>query len=947
MKKATGKVVSLVLALALVITSFSATFAFAATRTESGEVSFVYDSHKELYLANTNTDDTTVKNAMDDEAYNDELSQVNLSTLLEGNIKLETYDHQFADNIEIAQISVSGDNIVRVSKEKINDDQTDYILNVRSSTGNGDATLNVLFKGELDRDEYDEPVTVRGSAQIKIHLLDGKTAILGNVGSSEPGDGVDSLGGLQKNYTGTVTVDKETYNATTATARVYLPVPDVTGGSALAVYNSQKVYDSAAAAAQAGEKAGTVYVVESTGTRNYLNVPNGDGTFTYGVMDPSVGNSIRLSIYSVKDVTEDGKKTLANDKVVAKETVKVENKLAGSIDEIKKGDGTSAYVNGDNKKTVTLSKSKTYAYFTAAGASVTEIWDATGANINSVVNVTMSDGKVGDLKSSGSVEVEAGTVGNVEGNGVVLGGGSVTSAKAVKGSDLDIEGATVGEVKDAGEVTVSSGEVTGAVSATSVVLDPVNDEENVSVGDVSAANLTIYGAEAAASAKSFVSTAQDATILLAGSKASLGNIDYDYYATTLTLDGFEGTISAPSKATIEGSKIVSVESSYDNETDAVVNGNVAIYEIDLQAGQVRFAGNVKANVVSGGEATMVINAGALEITETVATSNTLKLADAADVTPGTVVFRAATDIADEDSFIGYGYTMRMVSGSSQDAFLVDGVQFAGLTMNVSEADILLGTSETFTASAYPAATQLPEGAYIKFFLNGDENYITGVDNGNGTATIQALKYDSTFSSLNEATLTAYVYDEYDIELEEYGSASVKLNVIEKPKTTYVSDTTGNVDVALGNTYQFKITSTDGSVPSFAVAGDGNIFRLVEQSNSGNDYFFKVQAVGTPGQVCGVYINREATPVATLTVDVGYECDTTTVNVAAGASYIAKVTANEQPVVAAGNSSYTVELASQSGNDYFFRITAVSAQAGDQVGFYINSSAAPVFIATTV
>ena len=38
MRKATGKVVSLVLALALVVTSFSSTFAFAATKTESGEV---------------------------------------------------------------------------------------------------------------------------------------------------------------------------------------------------------------------------------------------------------------------------------------------------------------------------------------------------------------------------------------------------------------------------------------------------------------------------------------------------------------------------------------------------------------------------------------------------------------------------------------------------------------------------------------------------------------------------------------------------------------------------------------------------------------------------------------------------------------------------------------------------------------------------------------------
>ena len=51
MRKATGKVVSLVLALALVVTSFSSTLAFAATKTETGTATI--DTNKDLYLANT------------------------------------------------------------------------------------------------------------------------------------------------------------------------------------------------------------------------------------------------------------------------------------------------------------------------------------------------------------------------------------------------------------------------------------------------------------------------------------------------------------------------------------------------------------------------------------------------------------------------------------------------------------------------------------------------------------------------------------------------------------------------------------------------------------------------------------------------------------------------------------------------------------------------------
>ena len=79
----------------------------------------------------------------------------------------------------------------------------------------------------------------------------------------------------------------------------------------------------------------------------------------------------------------------------------------------------------------------------------------------------------------------------------------------------------------------------------------------------------------------------------------------------------------------------------------------------------------------------------------------------------------------------------------------------------------------------------------------------------------------------------------------------------------------------------------------------------------------------------------------------YTCDTTTVNVAVGASYQVKITANARPTVAAGNSIYTVEYVSNSGNDYFFKITATqNAKAGDVVGFYVNGGPR-AFVATTV
>ncbi len=943
MRKATGKVVSLVLALALVVTSFSSIAAFAATKTETGTATV--DTNKDLYLANTNG----VDKPKDGSKY------FNLTDyIFNDGVKLETYDHieinggnGDKDTIEISQVTVSGSSIVKVVKvnesnasqyEAANAEDGDYIVSVRDAKGTGSATLNVLLTGKTN-DRGDDEITVRGSVQIKLTLLDAKTPILttGTAFGEEP----DSIDGLQKNPNGPVTPEgeKEPVSATTATAFVVKPVA---AGTAIASYETQKVVKKTEDNNDYDEND---YVVTATGTRSYLSVDESDNTITFGVTEPAVGNTVRLSVYSTKKVTSDNKEYWTTDKTVVQGTSKVENKVVGKIDSIDVGDGSKDTVNG--KDDTLLSKSKTYAKMG------NEYWDVTGAEVvDKSEGLTITAGRLGDVTvDAGTVSVNDGTIGNLvasSGN-ITLDGGSLTSAKAA-GNTINVQGATVGEIKDAATVTVTSGKVTGAVNAANVELLPLNDEEPVSVGAVKAVALTVDGTNAAASAASFFAKAKDSSVELIGENASLGAVDFDYRNTTMTLRGFVGTVPAPTKGTYTGYDATgaTITTDSEGETNATISGNLAIANINLESGTVAFTGNVKVDNVGGSEATMVINAGALNITESVATSNTLKIADAADVAAGTVVYTAASEIADESSFVGYGYTVKVVSGKTTDAFVIDSISFSGLTMNKTEAKILLGTSETFTASAYPNGTTLPEGAYIKFFLDGDENYVSGVDNGNGTATITAKKYDATFDVLNKATLTAQVYDQYDIQLEEYGEATCAITVIEKPETTYVSDTTGNVNVVAGNTYQFKITSTNGAVPQFAVAGDGSIFKLVAQSNEGNDYFFKVQAVGTVGQVCGVYVNKEATPVATLTVSADYTCDTTTVNVAVGATYQVKITANSMPTLAAGNSIYTVAFASQSGNDYFFKITATqNAKAGDAVGFYINGAPSPAFVATTV
>ena len=77
----------------------------------------------------------------------------------------------------------------------------------------------------------------------------------------------------------------------------------------------------------------------------------------------------------------------------------------------------------------------------------------------------------------------------------------------------------------------------------------------------------------------------------------------------------------------------------------------------------------------------------------------------------------------------------------------------------------------------------------------------------------------------------------------------------------VSDTTAPFTVARGGTYQFKLTAAQR--PAF-VAGSP-CFTVEYAGNIGNDWFYKVHAVGKVGEASGFYINGAPAPVAVATI----------------------------------------------------------------------------------
>lgn len=165
MNKTKSKVLSLILASAMIVSSFSSlNFASAASRTENGTVSISGDD--EIYL----------------------VSDPNAPSELYGIEKfigtgtVETYDNEEVSGEEVTKIShVSGDKLL-----KFDDDQ----ISVKKDVS-GEEVIRVTWEGDGERDEKD--TTVKATKDITVHVdVDGKLfpAKAGDLddGTERPGD---------------------------------------------------------------------------------------------------------------------------------------------------------------------------------------------------------------------------------------------------------------------------------------------------------------------------------------------------------------------------------------------------------------------------------------------------------------------------------------------------------------------------------------------------------------------------------------------------------------------------------------------------------------------------------------------------------------------------------------------------------------------------------------
>jgi hypothetical protein len=163
-----------------------------------------------------------------------------------------------------------------------------------------------------------------------------------------------------------------------------------------------------------------------------------------------------------------------------------------------------------------------------------------------------------------------------------------------------------------------------------------------------------------------------------------------------------------------------------------------------------------------------------------------------------------------------------------------------------------------------------------------------------------------------------------------------------------SDTTQ--DLGVNGEYTFRITSTNGKVPVFVV-GTPNVFDVSLVKTIGNDYFYKVTAIGKVGQQAGVYLNHGAR-LLVLTVkqpSIFQKSPWSDTNgmfyVKANGTYQFEIVSPDgtKPQLAAGSNSFTLSEVHQKGNRYYFKFKAIG-KVKDRCGFYLNKAIKPVAIA---
>lgn len=895
MRKITGKALATVLAMALITSSFSGTFAFAASKTEkAGSVEFTGGGK---YSDIVDVDEITlVKDTENPNAYQFDLNQ------LIGGMTLTTADKTEKDvSVEQEDISfrhAKGDSLLSINK--------DGLARVKSDK-TGTETIMVYGEATITRDDKD--VTLKGQKEITIHVVESGTLFVGVDGVPETKKG-EEIPELDFSFNDQAWHDVAVYKA-------------VAGENLVAEYEKTTVNndDDNAKVRIEGSKSGRFDVRTAEDDEDAIVAirNNGKGTGTlkltiksenssgkYNTTEETTTATVlkRIDVRGNVVVSKDSSKTIISGDGVAADVKDSNNPVWGDLTDTSIS-GYDLRVIGDATGTVAINLDESVSL----GNIKNDAADAV-VNVNAEEKV-----KVNDVTDVNDLSIDNATVGAVD----------------VKG-DVTMSNGRVASIEADGKVTINGGTVSGNIvndnDEEGVVIDAEDDEINTVIsGTIEAAKLTVRkSSEDAKIQIANVLLKDDGEITLSDSGIEINKLDCAYEGDVI-FESFEGKLTS-----IINANDVTV----DEDSNVVVEGASEVENLDVaEDGAVEFRDAVTAASVSG-DGKLVVPAGKLHVTDNVSGNVKLRLAGS-NVNVGDVAFTADKDVADADSFEGIGFKMEKKSvDKNTDSFLVKSVSFAGVALDKSEVTIAKGFSDTVTVSNYPASTSLPAGASVVWDYSDADKDVFEITADGATLTIKVKEYDDVYATSNSFDLYATVVDSDGDALEDYDSAVCTVTAI--PEVVVSSDLSGIVEVPQGSTKDFVVNS---QVEAPVTIGTGNVaVHALKTPFANGQATYTIKATGEVGTTAGVYATvpgQNAVKLFIIKVTAPVVTSDTTVDfdLTAGSRYVFKITAPSAPAFTVGNGAVLKTQAGKIvGNDYYFAVYAIGS-AGQSTGVYVN------------
>ena len=859
MRKITGKALAAVLAMALLTSSFSGTFAFAASSERAGSVSFSGDDEV-----------TLVKDTEDPNEYKFDLEG------MIGTMTLTTTDKAekdvAVDSEDLSFRHAKGDNLISIKdgKARVKSDKT------------GTETIMVYGEATITRDDRD--ITLKGQKEITIHVVESGYLFVGVDGVPETKTG-EEVPALELSYNDLDVKKVAVYKA-------------VAGANLEATYEKTTVNEDDAPLRIETSSTTRFDVDDEDNVKTIQNKGKGTGTMKLSIKsatgsDKSKFNTTeesttatilkRIDVTGNVTIDKDGSKTTISPYASAP-NMDSDSNVAGY--DIKVLSGTNVNVTGS----ASVGKITDAADVSVEDkAKVGDITDATGT-------VSISGGTVGALDVKGSVEMSDGTAASIEAdeNISIVGGtvsGDVLTDKdvTIDAEDDEIDTVVNGKV-EATNISVDCSSEDGQIRLAKVVLKD-DGELNLTGGNVEITELdcayegnvnfvdfqgtlpTILNAQD-------ISVDEDSTVVVTGA-VELGSLDIAEGGSIEFRDAVEvESVSGDGKLVVGADKLYVSDSISGDVKLRLAGSNVNVGDVAYKA-----AKDVGSTDAFSGVGFTVERKSVDSNTDSFLVRSVSFAGVALDKREVTI----AKGFSDTVTVSNYPASTSLPAGASivwdysdadRDVFDItaDG---ATLTISVKDYDDVYATSNSFeliatvvdsdgyeiedydpatcTVTAIPEVVvssdlsgivEVPQGSTKDFVVNSQVE--APVTIGTGNVAVHALK--TPFAN-GQATYTIKATGAVGTTAGVYatvpGQNAVKLFIIKVTEPVVTSDTTVDFNLAAGNRYVFKITAP--SAPAFTV-GNGAVLKTQAGKIDGNDYYFAVYAIGSAGQSTGVYVN---------------------------------------------------------------------------------------------